>query len=314
MIVTLTLNPCIDKTVSVPSFSVDKMNRVRIVRTDPSGKGINVSIALSNLGMETACVGFNFTNGGALLEASLTEQGIPHRFVTVEGRLRTNLKVFDEAARHTIEINEYGDKVEESDIARLTDLLLEIVGEKDVAVLSGSIPAGVPKSIYGDLCRKLREARPSCRLIVDGEGELLVKGLEESPFAIKPNIHELESTLNCKIESEQQLVKVSRSLIEQYGVKVVCPSMGPKGAAIVTADEAWFCDAPDVEIKGIPGAGDSMVAGLCLAVSGGKPVSEMLRYAVAAAGASISMEGTLLCTKEGFEKLLPCVNPRRISE
>jgi len=312
MIVTLNLNPCIDKTVSVPSFSIDKMNRVRIVRTDPSGKGINVSIALHNLGLETTCVGFNFTNGGAPLEASLSERGIPHRFVTVEGRLRTNLKVFDEAARHTIEINEYGDRVSEADIANLTGILLSTAGDGDIVVMSGSVPAGVPRTIYGDLCRKLREAHPGCRLIVDGEGELLLNGLEASPFAIKPNIHELEATLGCHIGDSAQLVGVCRSVIEKYGVKIICVSMGAKGAAIVTQDEAWFCDAPKVEVKGIPGAGDSMVAGLCMAVSEGRPVSDMLRFAVAAAGASISLEGTLLCTRETFEAVLEQVAPRKL--
>ena len=115
MIASMTVNPCIDKTVTVEKFEIDNMNRVRVVRTDFAGKGINVSAALKNLHVQTFCLGLNFPDGFEIQEKQLNGQGIPHHFIEVPGKLRFCTKIFDLSRKHTIEINEYGSEVATTD-------------------------------------------------------------------------------------------------------------------------------------------------------------------------------------------------------
>ena len=305
MITTLTPNPCIDKTVTLPDFDVYKMNRVRVLRKDFSGKGINVSLALRGLQADTLCIGFDFTEGtGSPLKDSMLERGIPYEFIDVPGQLRTCTKIFVENLKHTIEINEFGPEVTPEDGERLLQLVAESARKSDFLTLSGSLPKGLGTDFYGRCVKAAKASAPQCRIVVDAEKQLLLQALEAHPFFIKPNIHELQGTFGCTIGSLQELDSVVRDIITRYDLGLICVSMGADGAYIATPDEAYVCDAVKVDVKSIQGAGDSLIAGICLALQNSLPLSDVLRYGVTAAGASIAREGTQLCTLPDFQALL----------
>ena len=305
MIATVTANPCIDKTVAVEEFDLYRMNRVRVLCTDPSGKGINVSKALHAIGVETLCVGFDFTEEGrSPLVADLETCGIPHGLVPVSGALRVCTKLFDESRRHTIEINERGASVTAADGDRLLQKIEEVARRCSFLTLSGSLPQGLERDFYARCVHHVKQVAPTCRVVVDAEGALLTEALAAAPFLIKPNIHEFEATFSCPIADVAALDRKVQEIFTCYDVEMICVSLGEKGAYIATREQAYYCQPVPVEIRSLQGAGDAMVAGICAALEQGSALSEVLRHGVAMAGAAIATEGTRPGTKQQLEALL----------
>lgn len=305
MILTLTANPCIDKTLSLERLELYKMNRARVIDITPSGKGINVSKALRLLGVETVSAAFDFsmTDSSRLREA-LDTDGIPHELVGVYGELRVCSKIFDKSRAHTVEINEVGTPVTVSDGERLIDALCKRAVDADILTLSGSIPSGLGTDFYRLCTERARQVNPDIKVIADAEGELLLEALKAAPFMIKPNIHELESTFGCHADGIESLDRIALDLIDRYGIHTVCISLGADGAFIATSEEAYFCRPYDVTVRSLQGAGDAMVAGICYAVEEGLPLADMLKYGACCAGASVAVDGTQFCTREEFFALL----------
>ena len=305
MIGTVTVNPCIDKTVSVEMFDLYRMNRVRVLCTDPSGKGINVSKTLAAMGVDTLCTGFDFSEDGVSpLAADLAGCGIPYDPVPVRGALRVCTKIIDESRRHTIELNERGAAVTPSDGERMLQKIKEVAKRCSFLTLSGSLPQGLDKDFYARAVKEIKACVPDCRVVVDAEGELLTLALAESPFLIKPNIHEFEATFDCKIDSIESLDAKVQEILARYELGMICVSLGEKGAYIATRSEAYCCLPVPVEVRSLQGAGDAMVVGLCMALEKDLPLCEVLRYGVAMAGAAIATEGTRPGTRAEVERLL----------
>lgn len=309
MITTVTLNPCIDKTISISDFKYGELNRVVGTRADVSGKGINVSIALSQLGEETKCLGFNYLRDDMVIKRRLGESKIPYELIDVEGTLRTNVKIFDTKNRVMTELNERGHSVTMEAVERLKKLVKKEALKSDIMVFNGSVPKGVPKDIYKTLIEKVKEE--GVKAVLDAEGELLLQGIKAKPYFIKPNIFEFENAFKTKFSNNNDIVNAAKRIIDQ-GVTIVCVSMGEAGAVIVSHKEGWFAPGSKLNVKGVQGAGDSLVAGICMAVEKGYDTKEMLRYGVAAANASLIREGTLLCTKEDFKRMLSEVKIEKI--
>ena len=303
MTTTVTLSPCLDKTVSCERFDIDSLNRVELLSLDIGGKGINVSRALKRLGLKTWALGFNFT-GGEMIEKTLERENIPFDFIKCEGDLRINLKVFDKSRRNTIEINEKSAFVSDEQLGEFISSFIRVVRKSDNLVLTGSLPQGIPADIYKTLGELATEQNPDIKLILDAQGEVLLKGLEAKPFMIKPNLHELEVTFGVKLGSTDEVVSLCKKIIADYGVSVVLASMGAKGAVIVSESEALFKEPIRVDVKSTQGAGDSMVAGACLAMSKGLGLGETLDYAICCAGGAISGIGTSFCSLERLNELL----------
>lgn len=304
MILTLTANPCLDETLSVERFDPCKMNRAKFLRSDFGGKGINVSAALKNLGLDTFCMGFSFSDNNAAFLEAMRKAEIPCEFVTLPGRLRTCIKIFDRSLLHTIEINEYGEAIHSSLGERLLELLRARVGASSVVVLAGSIPVGLGEDFYLRCVNAVREESPSCRIVVDAEKKLLLRALEGRVSILKPNIFEFQDTFGYEIHSSEELDRAAREVLNRYHLEIVCVSLGANGGYITNGRESWKCRAASVTVRSLQGAGDSMVAGMCMAIEEGKTLEEVLHCGVAAAGDSISREGTQLCTREGVQTLL----------
>ena len=305
MVATVTLNPCIDKTVSVEQFDIYRMNRVQIVRTDPSGKGINVSKTLKELGVETICTGFDFTDGTpSPLVMDLDVSGIKHSFVPVKGALRVCTKIFDRSRKHTIEVNETGSPVRDLDINSVLERIVEIAKQCDLITLSGSLPIGVDKTFYRDCLMRIKTEAPNCRTIVDADREALLYALEAAPYLIKPNIEELENTFGCKAANVKELDDIAQKILSTYDLSMICISLGAEGAYVADKNQAYICEPVKVEIRSLQGAGDSMVAGICVALEKRLPLSEILKYGIASSGATIMQEGTQVGSCADFDRLL----------
>lgn len=309
MITTVTLNPCIDKTISISNFKYGELNRVRDTRTDVSGKGINVSIALSQLGEETKCLGFNYLSDDRVIKRRLEESKIRYELIDVEGSLRTNVKIFDINDKTMTELNESGHSVTIESVERLKQLVNKEALNTDIMVFNGSVPKGVPKDIYNILIEQVTEEK--VKTVLDAEGELLLEGIKAKPYFIKPNLFEFKNAFKTSFSNNRDIVNAAKKIIDK-GVGIVCVSMGEVGAIIVSQEEAWFAPGSKLNVKGVQGAGDSLVAGICIAIKRGYGIKEMLRYGVAAANASLIREGTLLCTKEDFKRMLSDVKIEEI--
>lgn len=309
MITTLTLNPCVDRTIEFNGFQYGGTNKVTAVRSDVSGKGINVSIALHQLGSETVCVGFNYSDD-AVLERSLDRMGIAYDFVEVPGKLRTNIKAFDTASRVMTEFNESGARVTAVDVEKLMQKVDEYIQKSDLLVINGSAPPGVPADTYRRIIQKINAQGK--KAVLDAYGELLLEGIKAAPFLIKPNRDELEAAFGRKIETHADAIAISRQIIAQ-GVVYVCISMGKDGALLVSRDSVWFSPGADIKVRGVQGAGDSLVAGICMAILAGLPDPDILRWGVAVAHGSLMREGTQMCTSEDFQKMLNVITAEKIS-
>lgn len=309
MVITVTLNPCIDRTVRVDGFAPGKTNRVADSRCDAGGKGVNVAVALRNLGENVCCLGFNFTEDGGLLAETLERLQIKSDFVPVEGRLRTNIKIFDLKTREMTELNEAGSEVGPRQLERLEETAERHLPKAELLVLSGSAPPGVPDGFYRRLAE--RAARHGVRTVVDARGPLLRESLAARPCLIKPNRDELEETFGEKTVSRADAVRVARRAIA-LGAGMVCVSLGKEGALLVTADAAYFSPGADIEVRGVQGAGDSLVAGMSYAAVRGMPLPEVLRCGVAAAHASLLLDGTQMCTRAGFLEMLPRIDAEKL--
>lgn len=310
MISTVTLNPCLDKTVSLEQFNYGQLNRIKDMRLDPSGKGINVAIALTQLEKKAICLGINYRENGNLISDYLDQLNIFHDFVKVQGAVRTNLKVLDLKNNIITEINEKGQAVSKQDIDNLLLKINKYASQSEIVILSGSIPKGVSPNIYKKIIMEINKY--PCKVILDAEGEMLTQGIKAQPYLIKPNLYELELSYQRKFNSKKEIITQAQGIIAK-GIKVVCVSLGEKGALIVNEKEAYYAPPLALDVKGVAGAGDSLVAGICIALLKNMSLAEMLQSGVAAASASLIREGTLLCKKEDYKRLLAQVQLEKLS-
>jgi len=301
MITTLTLNPCIDHTIEIDSLEIGGTNRIKQVKKELGGKGINVCTALAQLGYESETLLFIPEKEAVSLTKYLTVKGIDCYGVSVSGELRTNIKVFDAQKREMTEFNESGSPVPESAADRMLTLIKERLPETDILVVTGSVPPGVPADIYGRAIRLAKEA--GVMTILDADGELLREGIKARPDMIKPNIGELRRLSGRIIETEKEIIRVAMELVDD-GIPYVCVSVGADGAYLVCRDGVYFTKGAEITVRGVQGAGDSLVAGFAIGLWEKRRPEDSLRLAVACANGSLTHEGTGMCTKGDVEKLI----------
>lgn len=256
MIYTLTFNPSLDYTVTVPNLTQGIVNRTVEEIIYPGGKGINVSMVLKNLGYENTALGFLAGFTGDKSWELLEEKGIQAEFLQVEeGMTRINVKIRSE---QETEINGQGPAIGETDIQRLYDRLARLE-PGDVLVMAGSIPDVMPQTIYMDIMRYLQGKE--LKIVVDATKDLLVNVLPYHPFLIKPNNHELGEIFRVEIKEKADVIKYAKKL-QEMGAENVLVSMAGDGAVLVAGDGSVFeAEAPKGEVLNSVGAGDSMVAG-----------------------------------------------------
>lgn len=308
MITVVSLNPSYDWQYSVPNFAYGGLNRVACTRKDIGGKGINVCVALNNLGLNPLCTGFNFNENGDFLTSQLDNLNVKHDFINVNGAVRVNIKLYEGSSNTMTELNQQGSLVTGADIDSLCLKIEAHSHENNTLVLSGSRPQGVGANFYAQLCKTWKG-----KVFLDTDGEALKTALKTAaPYAIKPNLFELESTFDVKLKTPKDIATFCKENIITNGVSIVCVSMGSDGAVLVTINGAWFCPALKLETKGVQGAGDSMVAGLLYALYNRLPENEYLSSAMAAASASVILDGTAMCGLNDFNKMFGKFAPKML--
>jgi len=299
-IVTFTMNPSIDRSCSVQHIVPDFKLRCSDLEREPGGGGINVARVIHELGGEALALWTRGGPMGALLEGLLDDAGITHRPVPIEGITRENVIVFERASERLYRFGMPGPPIASREADRCLEAIASLDPAPDYFVASGSLPDGAGSDFYARVARLLPG---STRLIVDTTGEPLRCVLEEGVFLIKPNIRELGLLLGEKVEEDFQIEAFSKLLIEEGKAKVVVTSLGVGGAMLVTAGGAKHIMSPTVPIRSSVGAGDSMVAGIVLALARGDSVEAAARYGIVAGAAAVMTPGSTLCRREDVERL-----------
>ena len=291
MIYTVTFNPSLDYIVSVNDFQLGLTNRTDSELILPGGKGINVSTILMNLGIDSTAFGFAAGFTGEEIIREVEAMGIRSDFIKIDsGISRINLKLKNIDGT---EINGSGPEISEEKIEELLRKL-DILGEGDILVLAGSIPASMPADMYSTIMERLQHKNVT--FIVDATKDLLINVLKYKPFLIKPNNHELGELFDVKLTTREEVIPHGKKLQKQ-GARNVLISMAGEGAVLVAEDGSVYeAPAPKGTLVNAVGAGDSMVAGFTAGWIEKKDYRHAFYMGVSAGSASAFSE--YLATKE----------------
>lgn len=291
MIYTVTFNPSLDYIVSVNDFQLGLTNRTDSELILPGGKGINVSTILMNLGIDSTAFGFAAGFTGEEIIREVEAMGIRSDFIKIDsGISRINLKLKNIDGT---EINGSGPEISEEKIEELLRKL-DILGEGDILVLAGSIPASMPADMYSTIVERLQHKNVT--FIVDATKDLLINVLKYKPFLIKPNNHELGELFDVKLTTREEVIPYGKKLQKQ-GARNVLISMAGEGAVLVAEDGSVYeAPAPKGTLVNAVGAGDSMVAGFTAGWIEKKDYRHAFYMGVSAGSASAFSE--YLATKE----------------
>jgi len=300
-IVTITLNPALDHTVHIPQFQTGEVNRAQQQRIDPGGKGINVAKVVRALGYPVAVTGFLGQDNSKVFNEYFQRKAIDNFFVEVTGAARVNIKIVDDHNGQVTEINFPGLISTSSDLAKLTGVIRSLTDDRQYFVISGSLPQGLPDTIYGQLIEILKEQR--VKVLLDSSGAALREGIKALPDAIKPNLEELSQLMGKSLEKEDDIRKAIAELLAG-GIKQVVVTLGSQGAIIADKEQTLRVRPPTVIAKSTVGAGDALVAGFVVGQTQGLSLAECARLGTAAATASVIQPGTQAGSMKEVARLL----------
>ena len=289
MIYTVTLNPAIDKTVVIENLRTGAVNRVASVREDAGGKGINVSKCLKTLGVDSVAAMILAGEGGKRLEKRLEEMELSALIVWADGESRTNLKIIDPVKQENTDINEPGPVVTAEILQLLKEKISGQVKAGDILILSGSLPAGVDRGLYGEWTAYFQSL--GVCVYLDADGEPMQKGMEVLPYMIKPNNDELAALLGKEKLSTEEMLQEGKRLRER-GIREIIISLGADGALFISEDGCYCAKGLAVPVKSTVGAGDSVVAAAAYGQVKNLSREERIRVAVAIGAASVMQSGT----------------------
>jgi 6-phosphofructokinase 2 len=303
MIVTLTLNPCIDKVIELDCLAPGREVHARAVAQAAAGKGINVSRMVRTLGGETlalwTCGGFS----GERMRQLLVAEGLANIPLAITGEPRTNYTLAERGGRST-RIYEPGPAVSEAEAASIREETLRRVAAGDLLVLSGSVPCASLEGFYAELIRLVR-AR-GVRVILDSRDEALRRALPQGPYLVKANQEEAQQATGQPVGDLLSALDAARLLLK-CGATFAAVSLGRAGAVLRGPGESWLARSPQVEIASSVGSGDCLVAAMALGIAGGRPVADWLRWGVAAGAANATVWLPAACRRDAIERLLPQV-------
>ncbi len=304
MILTVTLNPCIDRTIFVEKLLHGDTNRVLRTETDAGGKGLNLSRVAAELGGQTCALGFLGGGSGAFIRCVLDDQGVVHDFVDVAGDTRINVSIEEEIGGPPTTLNERGPEISSEAWEALLSKCQTWASKSVWACLGGSVPPGLGKDAYRTLGMLLKEA--GCKLALDADGEVMKLGLEASPQFIKPNAHEAERLLGRPMDTEAACISGAVEL-QQRGIDFVVISRGADGAVLACSEGVWTAESPRVKAGSTIGSGDSLVAGFLWGLETGKTIEEAFRWGVACGAATATTSGAEIARKPVILQLEPLV-------
>ncbi len=293
MIYTVTLNPSLDRTLHYARVAWGAVNRAVSSRLDYSGKGVNISIALRQLGRESVLLGFAAGAFGRLLVAGLRAQGYRCEFVEIAGETRSNVTLIEDETGRSTKLNESGPPVTERDLAALEERLCTLLAPGDLVALAGSLPPDAPDDTYA---RLIAAAHARGALVaLDTSGAALREGCRAAPDLIKPNEVEAEGLLGHPVQAD---LAAALGALRALGPRRVLLSRGAQGAAYADGEGCWQATPPPiVEVNNV-GAGDAALAGALYAWAEGLPPAEVARWAVATGTAAAQTDGTTFAARD----------------
>jgi len=303
-IITVTLNPCIDKSTSVANLIAEKKLQCTQPLFEPGGGGINVARAIKKLGGNASAVYMAGGYTGNFFTKLLIKENIPFEEIEIADHTRENLIVLDKAANQQYRFGMPGPIVTETEWRKLLTAL-EQKNDVEYIVASGSLPAGVPEDIYARIASIAK--KKNAKYIVDTNGEPLRMAIEEGVYLIKPNLGELSSLAGKDELKPDMIILAAREIMALGSCECMMISMGAAGAMLVTKDQAIAISTPPVKRQSTVGAGDSMVAGIVYSLSKGNSILQAAQYGVSCGTAATMNPGTELCRLEDVEKLFKLI-------
>ena len=309
MIFTVTLNPAVDRELTVDSIAFDTVLRASDWQVDCGGKGFNVARMLKSLGVASTALGFAAGKTGELLDNRLQALGIDTDFTWVEGETRTNVSIISSENGRYVKVNEPGPNIAEKHLVRLKEKIQARTRSGDWWVLAGSLPPGVPAEFYGEIIEIIHKA--SAKVFLDTSSEALRRSCGAGPLLVKPNAEEAHELTGLPVNDTREIAEAGAA-IRKLGPANVIVSLGKDGALLVNGRDVWSAASPEIIEKNPIGAGDSMVAGMVWGLSEGADLSEALRRGIACGAATASQSGTTVGSLSQVEELLPKVQLERL--
>jgi 1-phosphofructokinase family hexose kinase len=307
MIVTVTLNAAVDRTLLVPNFQLAQRHRASVGLLSAGGKGINVARALKRLGVPVVCTGLAGGRNGTLLVEELTQEGILNDFVRIRGESRTSTAVLDPTSNAYTEINEWGPEVADDELDMLREKLAYLTQGAEFVVFAGSLPRGVDPGFYAEMVRDA--GRHQQLAIVDADGEPLRLAVGAEPYLVSPNMSEAEALVGHEFVDEEDLA-TGLDEIAELGARNVLITLTTGCYALLREDRhesRLRARAPDLEAISAIGAGDTLLAGFLAARVAGRSFEDAVRSAVAAGAASVMEAGPGRFDPREASRLTPLV-------
>lgn len=309
MITTITLNPSIDRRYVVNGFEKGKIFRAKETQYTAGGKGLNVSKVIKDLGYEVIATGLLGGKSGEFISDELERLQIKNRFIEISNETRSCIAIISNDKSQT-EILESGPEVNHAELEKFYDEFRNIVKDTDIICASGSLAKGIPISIYRDLIEIANKSK--VKFILDTSGEALIEGIKALPYVVKPNKEELEKLIGTSINSEtdliENIIKLSKS-----GIKIIIVSLGGKGSIVAYNNKIYKIKIPEVKVENPVGSGDSMVAGLAVAIEKGLHFEEMMIFASACGTANAIEKETGKVSINNVKSLLTKIHISRIA-
>jgi 6-phosphofructokinase 2 len=300
-IATITMNPSLDRSVTVDQVVPEKKLRCSRARHEPGGGGINVARALRELGEDSLAIYPAGGDTGRYLSALIEGEGISHRSIPIQGWTRLNMSVEETATQQDYRFVMPGPDLSPAEWQACIDAVTSLTPQPQYIVASGSLTPGMPDDFYARLARHAKQHQ--IRFILDTSGAPLEAALQEGVFLTKPNLNELRKLAADELNDPVEQTDFVRSLVSGGRCEVVLASLGPAGAMLATDDQIMHLRSPTVPIRSRVGAGDCTVAGIVLSLMQGHPIREAALYGIAAGTAAVMTPGSQLCRRDDVEHL-----------
>jgi 1-phosphofructokinase len=295
VIITVTPNPVLDRTLTVSELVLNEMSRAIAVREDWGGKGFNVSRALQALGMESVAVGFLGGGVGQKLRAGLDQLGVGTHAIEIAGETRTNVVIAEAEGGRYVKVNEAGPEVTAADVTQFFKYVDNSAKSGDIWALCGSLPPGVPDDFYARTIEVLHAA--GAKVLLDASGMAFQKGLAAKPDVVKPNDLEAAAALGISVSTPTEAARAVDNFVDM-GITFVALSLGPNGVMMGAGSQRVWARSPAVQAQNPVGAGDALVAGLLWAWARGLDLPDMARWGVASGTAAAVSAGVSVGTRE----------------
>lgn len=302
MIITVTLNPAVDRTVYLNDLHPGEVNVIDKVVMDPGGKGINVSRFMKKNGKESLAMGMMAGTSGQWIESKLDQLEIATNFTWIDGETRTNEKIVSLSTGETTDLNEKGPLVQKSEMQAFLNAYSSALTPGQWVVIAGSLPKGIPATFYTTLVKEAKAK--GAKVALDINGDLLKENPNARPDFIKPNKEELEALVGKKLSNNEEIRLAVQPLLSR-GIERVCVSLGADGSLFIDEDQMIQVRVPKVQVLSTVGAGDSLVAGYVHAMDSHLPLEKCVKIAAAASVIAVTKEGTDFATNAEIDKILP---------